>query len=75
MNKFKNVFRIIFVVFLALILLSCAKNIKHNQETNYQDDNSLNGLKIINYGNSDFPDIFDNVKYVIDGRKGSYPQF
>ena len=71
MNKFKNVFRIIFVVFLTLILLSCAKNIKHNQETNYQDDNSLNGLRIINYGNSDFPNLFDNVKYFIDGKKAA----
>src|SRR5208337_4685660 len=69
MNKLKNIFPLFFVVFLALILFSCAKNIKHTPETNYQDDNLLNGLRIINYGNSDLPDPFDTVKYFIDGRK------
>jgi hypothetical protein len=69
MNKLKNVFQLFFVLFLTLILFSCAKYTKHTQETNYQDDNSLNGLRIINYGDFILPDPFDTVKYFIDGRK------
>lgn len=71
MNKLKNVFGLFFVLFLTLILFSCAKHTKPTPEINYHDDNLLNGLRIINYGNSDFPDLFDNVKYFIDGRKAA----
>jgi hypothetical protein len=69
MNKLKNVFGLFLVLFLTLILFSCAKHTKPTPEINYHDDNLLNGLRIVNHGNSDFPDPFDKVKYFIDGRK------
>jgi hypothetical protein len=70
MNKLKNVSVLLFVLFLTLMLFSCAKNTKPH-ETIYHDENSLNGLKIINYGGFVFPEPFDNVKYTIDGKKAA----
>ncbi|MGP8155100.1 MAG: hypothetical protein ACLQBQ_13350, partial [Smithella sp.] len=41
----------------------------HTHETNSQDDNSLNGLRIINYGDYVLPEPYDIVNYYIDGKK------
>ena len=72
MNKLKNVFRTFFCfIFNVISPILCKEFIKHNQETNYQDDNSLNGLRIINYGEYGFSELFDNVKYYIDGKKAA----
>lgn len=69
MNKSKKVFVLFFLLFLTFNTVSCVTFSWRTGETNFQDPQTVSGLKIINHGGLVLPTPFDNVKYSIDGVK------
>jgi len=69
MNRLKNIFILVVVLFMTLISFSCVSLPGFTRKTNFQADPTMGRLNIINHGGLIIPIPFKSVKYYINGNK------